>query len=122
MDSQTRSVSTPSRVLAARDTNWMDAASWIPAYEKFEHRRAKFRCASQLCQSAADRVSFAEQLRRFFRGLVHGTLDQCRCSRGSQADQAMQAIKASVAECFVASLRLDAVTMKLEHDDSLFSE
>ena len=67
-------------------------------------------------------LSFAEQLRRFFSGLVHGTLDQCRCSRGSQADQAMQAIKASVAECFVASLRLDAVTMKLEHDDSLFSE
>ena len=67
-------------------------------------------------------LSFAEQLRRFFRGLVHGTLDQCRCSRGSQADQAMQAIKASVTECFVASLQLDAVTMKLEHDDSLLSE
>ena len=68
-------------------------------------------CRSQL--------SFAERLWQFFRFLVHGTLKHFRSSLASQADPTMQATDAVIAEFSITSLQLDAITMSLEHDDSL---
>ena len=94
----------------------------VLVYQQIEHRRCNVAAVrSDICQQLT-MLSFAEQLWQFFRSLVHGTLEQFRSSLGSQADQIMQAIDAVIAEFFVVSLQLDAVTMRLEHDDSLVIE
>ena len=94
----------------------------VLVYQQIEHRRCNVAAVrSDICQQLT-MLSFAEQLWQFFRSLVHGTLEQFRSSLGSQADQIMQAIDAVIAEFFVVSLQLDAVTMRLEHDDSLVTE
>ena len=94
----------------------------ILVHEQIERRRRNVAAVrSDICQQLTT-LSFAEQLWQFFRSLVHGTVEQFRSSLGSQADQIMQAIDAVIAEFFVVSLQLDAVTMRLEHDDSLVIE
>ena len=94
----------------------------ILVHEQIERRRRNVAVVrSDICQQLTT-LSFAEQLWQFFRSLVHGTVEQFRSSLGSQADQIMQAIDAVIAEFFVVSLQLDAVTMRLEHDDSLVTE
>ena len=63
--------------------------------------------------------SFAKRLWQFVRRLVHGTLEQFRCSPGCPADPIRQATEAAVSESLAASLGLDAVAERLNHDETL---
>ena len=69
--------------------------------------------------SAADNAEIRRAVVAVFRRLVHGILEQFRCSLGCPADQIMQATEAAGAEFLAASLQPDAVTMTLDHDETL---
>ena len=72
----------------------------------------------QRCQQPT-MPSFAKRLCQFFRRLVHGILEQFRCSFGSQADPIRQATEAAVVDFLAARVRPDTVAMKLDHDETL---
>ena len=62
---------------------------------------------------------FVERLWHLFCRLIHGTLEQCQCSLGSQADQIMQTTDTMDTGFLAASLRPNAVTMRLDPDETL---
>ena len=72
----------------------------------------------QRCQQPT-MPSFAKRLCQFFRRLVHGILEQFRCSFGSQADPIRQATEAAVVDFLAARVRPDTVATKLDHDETL---
>ena len=69
--------------------------------------------------SAADNTEIRRAVVAVFRRRVHGILEQFRCSLGCPANQIMQATEAAGAEFLAASLQPDAVTMTLDHDETL---
>ena len=69
--------------------------------------------------SATDNAKLRREAVAFFLPLVHGTLEQRRCSLGSQADKIMQTTDTMDTEFLAASLRPDAVTMRLDPDETL---
>ena len=71
----------------------------------------------QRCQQLT-MSGLAKRLWQIFRRLVHGTLEQLRCSPGCPTAQIMQAKEDTVSESLAASLRPDIVTMKLDHDET----